>query len=277
MGITKNRTREHFTFANINLLGTCNANCYFCLGKDITEELKGKNQLQTHFSEWKNFDKFIQTCKEEGVTKLYLTGQTADGLQYKYLEEIINYLQDEGFTVGVRTNGLLALNKMDAIRLMKDEIAYSIHSLKPEVNKKIMGFNFVPDWDKIIPMSGDNVRISIVLCRYNVDEFDDLIKYISKFPNVRYIQVRRISTDTRYDLLKEDIDLYENFYDKFAEEHKEDRISDFYLAQRYMLYGKEVNFWRTVETSVNSLNYFTDGTCSDEYFIVEGYLKYKDK
>lgn len=271
--IVKNRTREHFTFANINLLGTCNANCYFCLGKDITKELEGKNQLQTHFSEWKNFDKFIETCKQEGITKLYLTGQTADGLQYKYLSEIINFLQDQGFTVGVRTNGLLALNKMDSIHLMKDEIAYSIHSLKPEVNKKIMGFNFIPDWDKIIPMSGDNVRISIVLCRYNVDEFDDLIKYISKFPNVRYIQVRRISTDTRYDLLKEDIDLYENFYNKFAEEHKDDRISDFYLAQRYMLYGKELNFWRTVETSVNSLNYFTDGTCSDEYFIVEGYLK----
>ena len=271
--IIKNRTREHFTFANINLLGTCNANCYFCLGKDITKELEGKNQLQTHFSEWKNFDKFIETCKQEGITKLYLTGQTADGLQYKYLNEIINFLQDQGFTVGVRTNGLHALNKMDSINLMKDEIAYSIHSLKPEVNKKIMGFNFIPDWDKIIPASGDNVRISIVLCRYNVDEFEDLIKYISKFPNVRYIQVRRISTDTRYDLLKEDIDLYENFYNKFAEEHKNDRISDFYLAQRYMLYGKEINFWRTVETSVNSLNYFTDGTCSDEYFIVEGYLK----
>ena len=47
----------------------------------------------------------------------------------------------------------------------------------------------------------------------------------------------------------------------------------FYLAEQYNLYGKEVNFWRTVETTCNSLNYFTDGTCSSEYFIVEGYLK----
>ena len=184
-------------------------------------------------------------------------------------------MQDNGFLVGVRTNGLLAESKMDCIRAMKDEIAYSIHTLKPEVNKIIMGFSRLPNWDKIIPQSGDNVRISIVLCRYNIDEFDNILRYISKFDNVRYIQVRRISTDTRYDLLKEDIALYEQFYDKFAEEHKADRISDFYLAQRYMLYGKEINFWRTVETSINSLNYFTDGTCSDEYFIVEGYLKNK--
>lgn len=272
--INKNRKRENFTFANINLLGKCNANCYFCLGKDISKELEGKNQLNVHFTEWKNFENFLKTCKESGVKKLYLTGQTADGLQYKYLQEIIDYLQSNDFLVGVRTNGLLAETKMSCIQSMKDEIAYSIHTLKPEVNKTIMGFSFIPNWDKIIPASGNNVRVSIVLCRYNIDEFDDLIKYISKFDNVRYIQVRRISTDTRYELLKEDITLYEQFYDKFSEEHKADRISDFYLAQRYMLYGKEVNFWRTVETSVNSLNYFTDGTCSDEYFIVEGYLKY---
>ena len=272
--IKKNRNREGFSFANINLLGACNANCYFCLGKDISDNLAGKNQLNVHFSEWKNFDAFLETCKKEGIKKLYLTGQTADGLQYKYLAEIIDFLQGHGFLVGVRTNGILAKQKMDCILAMKDEIAYSIHTLKPDVNKEIMGFKLIPDWDYIIPASGDNVRVSIVLCRYNVDEFDDLIKYISKFDNVRYIQVRRISTDTRYDLLEEDITLYERFYEKFSNEHKQDRITDFHLAQRYMLYGKEVNFWRTVETSINSLNYFTDGTCSDEYFIVEGYLKY---
>lgn len=275
--VEKNRKRENFTFANINLLGKCNANCYFCLGKDISKELEGKNQLNEHFSYWKNFERFLAMCKQEGIKKLYLTGQTADGLQYKYLPEIIDYLQGKGFSVGVRTNGLLAMSKMFCIQKMQDEIAYSIHTLKPEINQKIMGVSRIPDWDYIIPASGDNVRISIVLCRYNINEFDDLIRYISKFDNVRYIQVRRISTDTRYELLKEDITLYEDFYNKFAKEHKADRIEDFYLAQRYILYGKEINFWRTIETSINSLNYFTDGTCSDEYFVVEGYLKNMNK
>ena len=50
--INKNRKREGFTFANINLLGKCNANCYFCLGKDISKELDGKNQLNVHFFFW---------------------------------------------------------------------------------------------------------------------------------------------------------------------------------------------------------------------------------
>lgn len=275
--INKNRNREKYTFANINLLGTCNANCYFCLGKDISEELSGKNQLNVHFSKWNNFEKFLNQCEAEGVKKLYLTGQTADGLQYNYLEEIIDYLQNRGFLVGVRTNGYLAEKKIDAINKMKDEVAYSIHTLKPEVNKIIMGKSYLPNWDRIIPMSGDNVRISIVLNRYNVNEFDDLIKYISKFDNIKYIQIRRISTDTRYELLEEDIKLYEEFYQQIEEKYSDNKIDDFYCAQRYMIEGKEVNFWRTVETSVNSLNYFTDGVCSDEYFIVEGYLKYKNK
>jgi len=274
MEIHKNRERSNYGFANINLLGSCNADCYFCLGKDITKELEGKNQLSTDFMQWKNFDTFLTQCKEENVKKIYLTGQTADGLQYKYLKDIIAYLQSAGFSVGVRTNGYLALQKMFAIKMMADEIGYSIHTLSPETNLKIMGRSDIPKWEEIIPMSGSNVRISIVLNRYNINEMDDLIKYCAGFPNVKYIQVRRISTDTRMDYLQEDIDLYEEYFDYIKE--KNEQTGEFYLAQQFLIHGKEVNFWRTVETNINSLNYFTDGTCSDEYFIVEGYLKNRE-
>lgn len=270
--ITKNRNRGAYTFANINLLGRCNADCYFCVSKDMSGELEGKNQLNTHFSKWKNFDKFLDSCEQKGVKKLYLTGQTADGLQYKHIDELIDYLQNRGFTVGVRSNGFLAEKKMAALHKMQDEIGYSIHSLKPEVNRKIMGRSHVPNWDVIIPNSGDNVRVAIVLNRHNVDEFDDLIKYLSQFRNVRYIQVRKISTDNRSELLGEDIKLYEDFYQEFAKTHEQK--GSFFAAPQYELYGKEVDFWRAVEeTTVSSLNYFTDGTISDEYFVVEGYLK----
>lgn len=274
--IIKNRERSEYTFANINLLGVCNCDCYFCLGKDIEEELKGKNQLVTHFHDWKNFKEFLSKCEKENIEKLYITGQTSDGLQYKYLSELINFLQNYySFSVGIRSNGYLALQKLDSISLLKDEIGYSVNSLNPEKNKIIMGRSFIPDWDKIIPLSGNNVRASIVVNRYNVDEFFDIVKYLSKFENIRYIQARRISTDTRYEKLKEDIEIYENLFEKVLNDYKQ--IETFYFSQVFEIYGKKINFWRTVETSVNSLNYFTDGTISDEYFIVEGYLKSKNK
>lgn len=189
--ITKNRNRELPTFANINLLGRCNANCFFCLGKDISEELAPHNHLNTHFSEWKNFHRFLADCKENGINKLYFTGQTADGLQYRYLEEAVVTLQSLGFKVGVRTNGYCAVDKLGAIHEMEGGIGYSIHSLKPEVNKKIMGHWENPEWDYLLKYSGPNVRVSIVLNRYNIDEVLDIIKFCSQFPNVRYVQVRR--------------------------------------------------------------------------------------
>ena len=270
----KNRQREKYTFANINLLGLCNANCYFCLGKDIPQELAGKNQLAVPFANWKNFEQFLARCQQEQVRKLFLTGQTADGLQYKFLDELIDALQGRGFEVGVRTNGYLAKKKLAAIQRMNGEIGYSIHTIRPETNHRIMGRKDLPDWETIIPASGSNVRVAIVLNRYNIGEFDEIVKYITKFPNVRYIQVRRISTDTRLPLLQEDMEVFENFYTQFAVTHEQD--GKYFNAQRFQVNGKELVFWRTVETSVNSLNYFTDGTISDEYFIVEGYLKSKE-
>ena len=272
IGQNKNRQREKYSFANINLLGLCNADCYFCLGKDIPQELAGKNQLAVPFVDWKNFEKFLFVCEQEQVRKLFLTGQTADGLQYKFLDELVDALQDKGFEVGVRTNGYLAKKKLAAIQKMQGEIGYSLHSIRPETNLQIMGRKDLPDWETIIPASGSNVRVSIVLNRYNIEEFDEIVKYIAKFPNVRYIQVRRISTDTRLALLQEDIEAFENFYTKFTATHTQ--IGNYFKAQQFQVEGKEIVFWRTVETSVNSLNYFTDGTISDEYFIVEGYLKY---
>jgi len=271
--VCKNRQRDKYSFANINLLGQCNADCYFCLGKDIPQYLQNQNQLRVHFSQWVNFYKFLNMCQAEGVRKLYLTGQTADGLQYAHLEEIVDYLQGErGFLVGVRTNGYLAKRRMSIIKKMQEEIGYSIHSLNPEVNNKIMGIKKIPDWKNIIPESGKKVRVSIVLNRYNVKEIYDICAFISQFPNVNYIQIRRVSTDTRETELRKDIELFEDFYKGFASKNK--LRGKFCLAPKYELFGKEILFWRTVETSVNSLNYFTDGTCSDEYFIIEGYLKY---
>lgn len=270
--LQKNRNREKYSFANINLLGNCNANCYFCLGKDIQNELKNKNHLKINFNGWKDFDTFLDVCKKHNIKKLFLTGQTADGLQYEYLSELLDFLQEENnFEVGLRSNGYLAIKKQDILKKFKGEIGYSIQSLDPISNKSIMGRKDIPDWNSIIPLSGDNVRISIVINRFNYKECLDIIDFLSKYENVKYIQLRRISTDTRFDLLKEDIEIFENFHDHVKKTYE--LVDMFSLAEIYKISNKNVSIWKTIETSSNSLNYFTDGTISEEYFIVEGYLK----
>ena len=266
----KNWNREAPSFANINLLGRCNVDCFFCLGKDIDPILSQQNQTRTHFSQWKNFDKFLQLCKEKHVERIYVTGQNTDSLIYSSIGPLVDSLQESGFVVGLRTNGYLAHKHLPVLRACKRSVGLSIHSLNPDANEKIMGRRDLPNWDVLIPQI-PNCRVSVVINRYNEHEVMDLFKYIAKFDNVKYIQARRICTDSRESFLIQDVEAYERVAEKVAAEHKQ--VGEFYTAPIYTLYGKEVCFWRTVKTSIDSLNYFTDGTISDEYFVVEGYMR----
>lgn len=268
----KNRNRDSYSFANINLLGKCNVDCFFCLGKDIKEELKPHNQCKVHFSKWQNFDKFLDLCKKENVRKLYVTGQNTDSLVYSYIEFLVRYLHDKGFLVGLRTNGYNALEHMKTINKCDLSIGYSIHSLSPITNRMIMRRKDIPDWDTIL-RNTKNPRVSIVLNRCNQHELFKILEFLKNYPNIRYVQIRRVSTDTRVEELTPDMVAYEQVYSQIRNIFP--LVKTLWAdAEIYDIFGMEVVFWRTTKTSVNSLNYFTDGTISDMYFVVEGYKKY---
>lgn len=243
---------------------------FFCLGKDISDELGKHNQMRTHFNDWINFDQFLKTCVDNEIDKLYITGQNTDPLLYPHLKELITYLKSKWFQVGMRTNGANAIGQMDTINMCNRSVGYTLSSLDPTIHKMITGTSHIPHWDEIIPAT-ENCRIQIVVNRCNINEFWKLLQYATSFKNVKYVQIRRISTDKRFELLAPDIAAYEKLYTQVASIFpvKETLWQD---AQVFNIYGKDVVFWRTVKTSVNSFNYFTDGTISKEYFIVEGYL-----
>ena len=271
---SKNRDRDDYSFANINLLGKCNVDCFFCLGKDIPHLLNCHNQLKVHYKEWVEFETFLGTCQEKGIKKLYITGQNTDSLLYLYLEELIEYLHFSGFEVGLRTNGYAFDQDRDLIRvanLCELSSGLSIHTLNIMTTRMILGRTDVPKWEQIIPKL-ERPRVSIVLNRCNEFEFFGLLKYLKLFDNIRYVQVRRPSTDTRQELLEPDIAAYERVYTQVKHIFPLQRrfVTD---AEEYNIYGLPVVFWRTVKTSVNSMNYFTSGVISDEYFVVEGYIK----
>lgn len=268
----KNRVRDDYSFANINLLGKCNVNCFFCLGKDIEDKLSKHNQLKTHFNDWKNYKEFKAKCQSLKIEKIYITGQNTDSLLYTHLDELINDLHSSGFKVGLRTNGYLAHSaKMGIINKCELSTGYSIHSLNKMTNKMILGRSDIPDWNAIIPQT-ERPRVSIVINRCNEYEFWDLLKYLARFKNIRYVQARRVSTDTRLESLTPDMVAYERVYTQAKSVFGPPSRKFVADAEEYTIYGLPVVFWRTVKTSVNSINYFTDGTISDLYFVVEGYL-----
>lgn len=264
----KLRERESPTFANINLLGPCNVDCYFCLGKDIDSVWGSMNHLKVKPDDMPNLDTFLSICKDKGVQSVYVTGQNTDALAYRHLEELIGKIQGYGFRAGLRTNGYLWARNLDAIRRCDANPGFSIHTLNSEANWEIMRRRDIPDWDSLLK-SIDHCRISIVINRHNVDEFFDLVKFISQYDSVKYIQARRICTDTREDFLIEDVHAYERLFAEVAATHPETR--KFYGAECFELFGKEVTFWRTVKTSIGSLNYYSDGSFTDDYFVIEGY------
>jgi hypothetical protein len=51
-------------------------------------------------------DKFIEECKEKDVKEVYLTGTNTDPLLYKHHNHLIKVLRNNGFSPGIRTNGV---------------------------------------------------------------------------------------------------------------------------------------------------------------------------
>ena len=270
----KNRLRAKPDFANINLFGKCNVSCFFCLGNDLKNEFSKFDHTGVHFEFWKNFDMFLAKCYDNDIKKIYVTGQNVDSLQYQYLEELVDFLVSLGFKVGIRTNGYLGMAFLDMFNNKCElSIGYSFHTQYSRKNYHIMKRHDLPHMAQLLEHT-ERPRVSVVINRWNWDEVDSLVEYFGRFKNVRYVQMRRVSTDTRQDFHKCDQD----FYDIVHREVKRDYplAREFYGAEIYRMYGKDVCFWPTIATKANSFNYFTDGTVSEEYFIIEGYLKNKE-
>lgn len=179
--VEKNRNRSLYTFANINLMGVCNYNCYFCVGKDIEKLVENQDQLTIHYEKWNYFQNFLKICEDLNITQLYITGLNTDPLLYMYLNELIRYLKNEGFFVGLRTNGRLALSHMNTINLCTtgfgDAVGYSMVSLDKVIHQKITGDSYIPDWGNIFSQTKVPFRVSIVVNRYNKAEISRLIKF----------------------------------------------------------------------------------------------------
>lgn len=260
-------------------MGKCNLKCFFCIGNELKQisesigkSIKNISQINEHFSKWKNFQSFLEQTKNEGIQKLYLTGMNTDPTIYKYLPELIDFLKNAGFKVGIRTNGYYRPQGIDKVlSSLNDEISYSIHSFNPGINKKIIGTEKMPDWTKIIPASGENVRVATVVNRYNKDDVLNTIKTLSEYPNIKYIQLRSICADTNKDIYAPDTKAFNDLKENVAKKFKQ--IDTFKGYPVYDIYGKKVSFWDPLQVTVNSNNYFTDGTVTNSYFVTEGYSK----
>lgn len=262
-------------YGEILFLGPCNYSCYYCLQNEMTKLKEEKeNQLNVFYEKWNNFNKFLDTCKREKIDKIYLSSTCTDPLLYKYLDELINKIKSENFKIGIRTNGLLATEKMNAINELDEEISFSVNSFNEDTNYKITKNNRVLDYDSIfkgLEKSDKKCRVSIVVNKYNYMEIPEMVKKLSEYKCISYVQLRKIYKyyeDNKRNEEEEDFEYVKNWLNENA------NIAESYFESKVYNYKNlKVSLWENVfsKNSVQSINYYTNGIISEHNLLIPIY------
>lgn len=268
--------RSPYTFANINFLGNCNLSCFYCLGNELAKEVEGIDNMSTPFGEFPYLGRFLDECREHGVQQLYLTGLNVDPMQYEYLREFIAFLKKEGFYVGMRTNGItLDESNMDIINSLttcaRDAVGYSRLARSHFVERHIGGAPMRNEWHWIYRNTEVPFRISHVVTAQSCLEVVEFIRWAS-IRKPEYIQLRKVASQ-RPDMLP-----HQEAFDFVAQRLIERakirgwEVKEYEAARVISWDGIiDVVLWPTVDTTANSLNYFTNGKYSNDYFVIKGY------
>lgn len=252
-------------YGEILFVGQCNFKCFYCLGYEMHKSTKC-NTLNTHFQEWPNFSKWLYKLQRHNVKTIYLSSTNSEPMLYTYLSELIDFLQELGFNIGIRTNAshdLLVCNKC------KEEISLSLQSLNPETFEKITGVSLTFDFlNNLRQLTNPNVRVSIVVNRYNYLEIFDMLHKLKKY-NLRYVQLRQCYKYYETDI-QPDIDAFNDVVSKLKSFPVKGNFNESII---YDVDGLPVSVWETVfkKESISSSNYWTNGVITDNNLLVEGY------
>lgn len=261
-------------YGEILFLGPCNLRCYYCISSEMTIlQQEKENHLQSHFKDWKNFDLFIQQCKARRIDTVYLSSVTTDPMLYTYLTELIIYLKEQGFKVGIRTNGYFVIQKMKDILQCDGGISLSVNSLVSHTSKLISQESSMPDWSTILTTfrnSDKLCRVSIVVNQYNYTEISDILDYLLHFADViKYVQLRRVYRYYTEDGVENAA--YADTVDWVNSNCK--LVGSFHESKIFEYKGLQLSLWDNVfkKESIQSINYFTNGIISTNNLLIPAY------
>ena len=266
-------------YGEILFLGPCNYKCYYCLQNEMEKLREEKeNQLNMHYSKWNHFDDFILYCQSEGIEKIYLSSTCTDPLLYKYLDELIQEIKNMNFKVGIRTNGILAEEKLNTILKLNEEISFSINSFRNSTNSKITKSSYIPDYDnifKFILKNNKNCRVSIVINQYNYKEIPEILDKLNQYKCISYVQLRKMY---KYYNGKKDVEDKAFEYVKGYIEKNAIEIDNYYESKVFNYKNLKISLWENVfgQNSIKSINYYTNGIISDYNLLVPIYEERKN-
>lgn len=258
-------------FANINFMGNCNLNCYFCLGNELKNDSSLKDTNGTHFSCFQNLEEFKNLCFNKKIFKLYFTGLNTDPLMYKYLEKFYRSLRNDGFSVGIRTNGILALKHMELINSLQN-VSYTLFSLNPKTMQLMTGSKLIPHWINIFNFTQKDYRVTIPVTRHNESEIFKLINFCSSFKQKPdYIQLTKINRKKGYYKYEEDLIAFNNIKTELTKHHL--LVNSIQGREVFRINGLKVILWDIFNNDVEGINYFTNGRIIMNNYIINSYTK----
>lgn len=238
MGCLNSTGKFAHWFGNIHLSGSCNRACYFCIGQHMMA-LDPLNNLDV----WPlvNLPRFVADCRAKNVREVNLTGSNTDPLLYQHHAELCATLRAElpGCKIGLRTNGVLAMQRPDVWRLYD----------------KTMGQGEPPNIGAILALKPEMpVKVNVVLCPESVTS-GDIMRTLDALADagVRVVNLR----------------------EPYGQPHigtpLENPIGERLGMPRYDWRGMDVTYWDVHYVEVESVNLYANGVVSETYPITRGH------
>lgn len=233
------------SYGELYFIGPCNFNCYFCLGREMYLLQKDTtNMLRTHFSEWDGFYEWIDELKQDGITKIYLSSTNTEPTLYKYLDELVDLLQEtHGFKVGIRSNAsTLTPRNIGPVLKMNEEISLSLQSFTAETFTQITGKPLRFDVFKTLDLfrqANKTIRCTIVVNQYNFKEVISMLETLSAYTDViEYVQLRKFYKYDIKDLADEEVDAWHYVKEKIT---AFDLVGNYYESPIYAVNNLSVS------------------------------------
>lgn len=158
-----------------NITARCNQNCKYCHRFLNIKDLSYEQNLL-----------ILNNLEKSGITSITWTG--GEALLLNGIDELLEISYNKGIKNKIITNGkLLTKDRIDKIYKYLDSITLSIDSVDNNINYSLgrgkghfQEIKYILDYIKEKGYS-IKVRINSVICKNNLSNFDDLIKFLNNY------------------------------------------------------------------------------------------------
>lgn len=242
-----------YTFANILFSGHCNANCPFCIGKQINTK---RNRPNLNEYPLQNVEKFIEIVRTEKIHQIVFTGSNTDPLLYCHNERLLDYLREKlpKAHFSLHTNGRLAQEKINIVNRF-DKICLSLPSFDPTIYQAMMGVPKPPDLPKLLAKTNQPIKLSCIVTAKNAAGMESFLRKCKEL-KIKRIVLRKLFGEKRAwkELLPFELGC---------------SIRKFFGSPVYKIDGIEVTLWDFAQTRIKAINLFSSGEISKEYHLIK--------